>query len=181
MTTFNFKKWNTIFGWAAFAIALAVFSLTVEPTMSFWDCGEYIATSAKLEVGHPPGAPLFQMMGAFFAMFATDPSHIALMVNMMSVFSSAFTVLFLFWSATILLKNLISKNTDVDATTGFAILGSAFVGALAFMFSDSFWFNAVEAEVYAMATLLIALLFWLGLRPTSGRISRCLRANIACI
>ena len=164
MTTFNFKKWNTIFGWAAFAIALAVFSLTVEPTMSFWDCGDYIATSAKLEVGHPPGAPLFQMMGAFFAMFATDPSHIALMVNMMSVFSSAFTVLFLFWSATILLKNLISKNTDVDATTGFAILGSAFVGALAFMFSDSFWFNAVEAEVYAMATLLIALLFWLGLR-----------------
>lgn len=164
MTRFNFKKWNTIFGWTAFAIALTVFSLTVEPTMSFWDCGEYIATSAKLEVGHPPGAPLFQMMGAFFAMFATDPSHIALMVNMMSVFSSAFTVLFLFWSATILLKNLISKNTDLDATTGFAILGSAFVGAVAFMFSDSFWFNAVEAEVYAMATLLIALLFWLGLR-----------------
>lgn len=164
MITFNFKKWNTIFGWAAFTIALAVFSLTVEPTMSFWDCGEYIATSAKLEVGHPPGAPLFQMMGAFFAMFATDSAHIALMVNMMSVFSSAFTVLFLFWSATILLKNLISKNADVDATTGFAILGSAFVGALAFMFSDSFWFNAVEAEVYAMATLLIALLFWLGLR-----------------
>ncbi|MEO0059628.1 MAG: hypothetical protein RLZZ312_1275 [Bacteroidota bacterium] len=164
MNIFNFKKWNTIVGWTVFGIALAVFSLTVEPTMSFWDCGEYIATSAKLEVGHPPGAPLFQMMGAFFAMFAPSATHIALMVNMMSVFSSAFTVLFLFWSATILLKNLISKDKELDKTHAIAVLGSAAVGALAFTFSDSFWYNAVEAEVYAMATLLISLLFWLGLR-----------------
>jgi len=164
MTTFDFKKWNNILGWAAFSIALITYTLTVEPTMSFWDCGEYIATAAKLEVGHPPGAPLFQMLGAFFAMFATSSDKIAFMVNMMSVFSSAFTILFMFWSSTILLKKIISSYTEIDNNNNKVILGSSFVGALAFTFSDSFWFNAVEAEVYAMATLLIALLFWLGLR-----------------
>jgi hypothetical protein len=164
MTTFNFNKWNTISGWFAFAIALVTYTLTVEPTMSFWDCGEYIATAAKLEVGHPPGAPLFQMIGAFFAMFAIDKAHIALMVNMMSVFSSAFTILFLFWSSTMILRKLISRFSELTATNSIVILGASFVGALAFTFSDSFWFNAVEAEVYAMATLLISLLFWLGLR-----------------
>ncbi|HMI07639.1 MAG TPA: DUF2723 domain-containing protein [Flavobacterium sp.] len=164
MATFNFNKWNTITGWLTFTIALITYTLTVEPTMSFWDCGEYIATAAKLEVGHPPGAPLFQMMGAFFAMFATDIKHIAVMVNMMSVFSSAFTILFMFWSSTMLLRKLISQFSELDDNNNIVILGSSFVGALAFTFSDSFWFNAVEAEVYAMATLLIALLFWLGLR-----------------
>lgn len=104
MNSFNFKKWNTILGWSTFMVALITYSLTVEPTLSFWDCGEYIATSANLEVGHPPGAPLFQMLGAFFAMFAFSPDKIALMVNYLSVFSSAFTVLFMFWSLTILLK-----------------------------------------------------------------------------
>ncbi|MBC5862326.1 glycosyltransferase family 117 protein [Flavobacterium turcicum] len=171
---FNFKKWNTILGWFTFGIALLTYTLTVEPTMSFWDCGEYIATAAKLEVGHPPGAPLYQMMGAFFAMFATDPAHVALMVNMMSVFSSAFTILFMFWSSTLLLKKLISivSATDTSNTSNqdnhnyndIVVLGSSFVGALAYTFSDSFWYNAVEAEVYAMASLFIALLFWLGLR-----------------
>jgi hypothetical protein len=164
MVEFNFNKWNTITGWLAFTIALVTYTLTVEPTMSFWDCGEYIATAAKLEVGHPPGAPLFQMIGAFFAMFAIDEKHIALMVNMMSVFSSAFTILFMFWSTSMLLKKLISQFTEIDKNNSIAILGSAFVGALAFTFSDSFWYNAVEAEVYAMASLFIALLFWLGLR-----------------
>ncbi|MDR6969196.1 MFS family permease [Flavobacterium arsenatis] len=164
MMTFNFKKWNTILGWTTFAIALVTYTLTVEPTLSFWDCGEYIATSAKLEVGHPPGAPLYQMIGAFFAMFATEASQVALMVNMMSVFSSAFTILFMFWSSTILLKKLISQFSEVDNSNSIVILGSAFVGSLAYTFSDSFWFNAVEAEVYAMASLLIAVLFWLGLR-----------------
>ncbi|WP_396145297.1 DUF2723 domain-containing protein [Flavobacterium sp.] len=164
MTTFNFKKWNNITGWAAFAIALITYSLTVEPTMSFWDCGEYIATAAKLEVGHPPGAPLFQMLGAFFAMFAMSKESVALMVNMMSVISSAFTILFLFWSSTILLKKIVSSYTEINKDNSIAILGSSFVGALTFTFSDSFWFNAVEAEVYAMAMLLIALLLWLGLR-----------------
>jgi hypothetical protein len=164
MTTFNFNKWNIILGWVAFAVALVTFTLTVEPTMSFWDCGEYIATSAKLMIGHPPGAPLYQMMGAFFAMFATANENIAFMVNMMSVFSSAFTILFMFWSSTILLKKLISSYTDLDQNNSTVILGSSFVGALTFTFSDSFWYNAVEAEVYAMATLFIALLLWLGLR-----------------
>lgn len=164
MATFNFNKWNTITGWCVFVIALMTYTLTVEPTMSFWDCGEYIATSAKLEVGHPPGAPLFQMMGAFFAMFATDDKYIALMVNMMSVFSSAFTILFMFWSSSMILKKIISQYAEVNKNNSIVILGSSFVGALAYTFSDSFWASAVEAEVYAMASLFIALLFWLGLR-----------------
>ena len=145
-------------------VALITYSLTVEPTMSFWDCGEYIATSANLEVGHPPGAPLFQMLGAFFAMFAFSPDKIALMVNYLSVFSSAFTVLFMFWSLTILLKKLIGKEAELSTNNAIMILGSAAVASLSFTFTDSFWYNAVEAEVYAMATFLIALLFWLGLR-----------------
>ena len=164
MNSFNFKKWNTILGWATFMVALITYSLTVEPTLSFWDCGEYIATSANLEVGHPPGAPLFQMLGAFFAMFAFSPDKIALMVNYLSVFSSAFTVLFMFWSLTLLLKKLISKETELSTNNSIIILGSATIASLSFAFTDSFWYNAVEAEVYAMATFLIALLFWLGLR-----------------
>jgi MFS family permease len=164
MAGFNFRKWDTILGWITFAIALITYSLTVEPTMSFWDCGEYIATAAKLEVGHPPGAPLFQMIGAFFAMFAFDKEHIALLTNMMSVFSSAFTILFMFWSSTMILRKIIPQISDNEKSSAIAVLGSSFVGALAFTFSDSFWFNAVEAEVYAMASLFIALLFWLGLR-----------------
>ncbi len=164
MAPFNFRKWDTIVGWTVFAIALITYSLTVEPTMSFWDCGEYIPTAAKLEVGHPPGAPLFQMIGAFFAMFAMNKEHIALMVNMMSVFSSAFTILFMFWSSTIILRKIVGRFSDTDKDYSFVILGSSAIGALAYTFSDSFWFNAVEAEVYAMASLFIALLFWLGLR-----------------
>ena len=171
--TFNFNKWNTIIGWITFGIALITYTLTVEPTMSFWDCGEYIATAAKLEVGHPPGAPLFQMIGAFFAMFAADDQHIALMVNMTSVFSSAFTILFMFWSSSMILKKLVSRvsasaanedQTSINKNNSIVILGSSFVGSLAYTYSDSFWFNAVEAEVYAMASLFISLLFWLGLR-----------------
>ncbi|MCL6460590.1 MAG: DUF2723 domain-containing protein [Flavobacterium micromati] len=171
---FSFNKWNTIIGWFTFGIALLTYTLTVEPTMSFWDCGEYIATAAKLQVGHPPGAPLYQMIGAFFAMFAADDTKIALMVNMMSVVSSAFTILFLFWSSSIILRKLVGRFADLETnddntnslttSNNIVILGSSFVGALAYTFSDSFWYNAVEAEVYAMASLLIALLFWLGLR-----------------
>jgi hypothetical protein len=164
MTSFNFKKWNTILGWFSFAVALFTYSLTVEPTLSFWDCGEYIATSANLEVGHPPGAPLFQMLGAFFAMFATSADKIALMVNYLSVFSSAFTVLFMFWSLTILLRKIIGQSKETTFSQNFMILGSSLIASLSFTFSDSFWYNAVEAEVYAMASFLIALLFWLGLR-----------------
>ena len=104
MLSFNYKKFNTILGWLAFGIALVTYTLTLEPTVSYWDCGEYIATSVKLEVGHPPGAPLFQMMGAFFAMFTNDVSQIAMMVNFMSALASAFTILFLFWTITALAK-----------------------------------------------------------------------------
>ena len=159
-----YRIWNLGFGWTVFAIALFTFGSTVEPTASFWDAGEYIATSAKLQVGHPPGAPFFQMMGAFFALFASSSEKIALMVNYMSVFSSAFTILFLFWTITLLLKKLPSFKSLDSIYEQIGYFGSAAVGSLAFCFSDSFWFNAVETEVYAMATLILAILFWMGLR-----------------
>jgi hypothetical protein len=164
MTHFNFKKWNTILGWLVFLIALITYSLTVEPTVSFWDAGEYILTSSKLQVGHPPGAPLFQMMGAFFSIFATEPSQIGLMMNMMSAAASAFTILFMFWSISMLLQKLVKTTVSISKQEGQAVLGSALVGSLAFAFTDSFWFNAVETEVYAMATLILSVLFFLGLR-----------------
>jgi len=164
MAHLNYKKWNTILGWFSFLIALITYSLTVEPTVSFWDAGEYILTSAKLQVGHPPGAPLFQMMGAFFSMFAFEPSQVGFMMNMMSAVASAFTILFMFWTITLLLKKLVGNENDMSQGKTMAILGSGLVGSLAFAFTDSFWFNAVETEVYAMATLIMAVLFWLGLR-----------------
>ena len=163
--TFNFRKYNIILGWIVFGIALITYTLTLEPTVSFWDPGEYISTAAKLEVGHPPGAPLFQMLGAFFAMFASNETHVAKMVNFMSALASAFTILFLFWTISILAaKLLIKKGKQMTQAQAYAILGSSTVGALAYTFSDSFWFSAVEAEVYAMSSFLMALLFWLGLR-----------------
>ena len=164
MTQLIFKKWNTILGWLAFLVALITYTLTVEPTVSFWDAGEYILTSSKLQVGHPPGAPLFQMLGAFFSVFSTDPSQIGWLMNMMSAVSSAFTILFMFWSITILLRNIVGSSETLTSSQGQAILGSALVGSLAFAFTDSFWFNAVETEVYAMATLIMAIMFYLGLR-----------------
>jgi len=164
MAHFNFKKWNTILGWISFFIALITYSLTVEPTVSFWDAGEYILTASKLQVGHPPGAPLFQMIGAFFSMFAFEPSQIGLVMNLMSAVSSAFTILFMFWTISLLLKKLVPNPDTLSQNQSLAILGSALVGSLAFTFSDSFWFNAVETEVYAMATLIMSILFWLGLR-----------------
>ena len=166
MTPYNYKKWDTLCGWFVFIIAFIVYSLTVERTLSFWDCGEYITTAANLEVGHPPGAPLFQMAGAFLAMFAPSADKVALMVNMLSVLSSAFTILFMFWSSTIMLKNLVlaTNNNEFTRNSALMVLGSSAIGCLAFTFSDSFWFNATEAEVYAMASLFIALLFWAGLK-----------------
>lgn len=164
MADFNFKKWNLILGWLAFLIAFITYSLTVEPTVSFWDAGEYILTSSKLQVGHPPGAPFFQMMGAFFSIFASEPSQIGLMINMMSATASAFTILFMFWSIVLLIKQVVKTDAESSKTQNTAILGAAFVGSLSFAFTDSFWFNAVETEVYAMATLIMAVLFYLGLR-----------------
>ena len=164
MNSFNFSKWNTILGWATFAIALVTYTLTLEPTVSYWDCGEYISTAVKLEVGHPPGAPLFQMLGAFFAMFTTEVTEIAKMVNFMSALASAFTILFMFWTITALAKRLLKNSSELTKSTSIAILGSGLVGALTYTFSDSFWYSAVEGEVYAMSSFLMALLFWLGLR-----------------
>lgn len=165
MTYFNFKKWNTLLGWFVFTISAVVYALTIEPTVSFWDAGEYILTSSKLQVGHPPGAPLFQMLGAFFSMFALEASQIGMIMNMMSGVSAAFTILFMFWTISMLLQKLVHFDIEKDSSSkGMAILGSAFVGSLAFTFTDSFWFNAVETEVYAMATLIMAVLFYLALR-----------------
>src|SRR5210317_388245 len=164
MLSFDFKRYNAILGWLSFAIALVTYILTLEPTVSYWDCGEYISTSVKLQVGHPPGAPLFQMLGAFFALFTSDPTRIAYMVNFMSALASAFTILFLFWTITTLGKKAVLKTTgEISKSAGIAILGSGLVGALAYTFSDSFWFSAVEAEVYAMSSFLMALLLWLAL------------------
>ena len=161
----DFKKYNIITGWLVFAIALFTYASTIEPTVSYWDCGEYLSTSTKLEVGHPPGAPLFQMLGAFFAMFTNNVTHIAKMVNFMSALASAFTILFLYWSIVILAKKMIVKGKEqVSKWDSIAVIGSGVVGSLAYAFTDSFWFSAVEAEVYAMSSFLMALLFWLGLK-----------------
>ena len=164
----NFKKWDTIFGWIVFFIALIVYGITVEPTGSFWDAGEYITTAAKLQVAHPPGAPLLQMIGAFFAMFAMEADQIARMVNYVSSVSSALTILFMFWTITNLTRKLIPSGKELNNNQAIAVLGSGLVGSLAFTFSDSFWFNAVETEVYAMASFVMALLLWLGLKWTDN-------------
>ena len=159
----NFRVWNLRLGWFAFAISLLSYLLTVEPTASYWDCSEYIATAAKLQVGHPPGAPFFQMVGAVFAILAPNVEYIALSVNMMSVLASSFTVLFLFWTITGIARRLVREQAN-DNNTQILVLIAGLVGALGFAYTDSFWFNAVEAEVYAMATCILSILFWLGLR-----------------
>ena len=164
MMSLSFKKWNLILGWFAFLIALITYSLTVEPTVSFWDAGEYILTASKLQVGHPPGAPLYQMLGAVFSVFALSPSQIGLLMNMMSAVSSAFTILFMFWTIVLILEKILGEGKTLKSGQQIAVLGSALVGSLAFTFTDSFWFNAVETEVYAMATLIMSIMFYLGLR-----------------
>jgi len=157
---------NNIFGWLSFAIAAVVYLLTIEPTASFWDCGEFITSAYKLEVGHPPGAPFFMLTGNFFSLFASDPSQVAKMVNSMSAILSAMTILFLFWTITHLAKKLIYQDTEKEMTVGqlIAIMGSGLVGALVYTFSDTFWFSAVEGEVYAYSSMFTALVFWLILK-----------------
>ncbi|MEP2937452.1 MAG: DUF2723 domain-containing protein [Gilvibacter sp.] len=164
MEAFDFKKYSKYMGWGVFLISLICYILTAEPTASFWDAGEYITTASNLEVGHPPGAPLYQILGAFFSIFAMEPTNIAFTVNLMSAFSSAFTIAFMFWSISMLLENILLKDEKKSKWTAVVVLGSAFVGAMGFAFTDSFWFNAVEAEVYAMATFLLSILFYCGLR-----------------
>lgn len=157
----NYKKINIIAGWIVFAISAVVYILTIEPTASFWDCGEFIATSLKLQVGHPPGAPLFMIMGRLFTMLAGGQTEIIpVMVNVMSALASAFTILFLFWTITHLAKKVVVGEGQMTAGNIIAIIGSATVGALAYTFSDSFWFSAVEGEVYASSSLFTAVVFW---------------------
>ncbi len=157
----KYQRLNNLLGWIVFAIASTVYILTSEPTMSFWDCGEYIATAYKLEVGHPPGAPLFQMIGRFFSLFAFgDTAMVARMINTMSALASGFTILFLFWSITMIAKRILARNQEDIDTHTWTILGAGLVGSLAYTFSDSFWFSAVEGEVYAMSSFFTALVFW---------------------
>jgi hypothetical protein len=156
----NYSKINTALGWIVFAIASFVYLSTMEPTTSFWDCGEYISTAYKLEVGHPPGAPLFNLAGRFFTLFASGPSEAAKMVNAMSALSSAFTILFLFWTITALARKLSLLSGPLNAVSALTIFGAGIVGSLAYTFSDSFWFSAVEGEVYAMSSFFTAIVFW---------------------
>ena len=161
----DYRKINNLVGWVVFLIATAVYVLTLEPTASYWDAGEFIACSYKLLVPHPPGAPFYLLVGRIFSMFASDPTQVAWWVNLLSALSSSFTVLFLFWSITILSRRLLVKE-GVAPTNGnlVLIMGAGAVGALAYTFTDSAWFSAVEAEVYAMSSFFTAIVFWAMLR-----------------
>ena len=157
----EFKKYNSIFGWLIFLVAAITYISTSEATASLWDCGEFIATSFKLEVGHPPGNPMFALLARFFTLFAgSNLAMVARMVNYMSALASAFTILFLFWTITHLARKIIIRNENFTKTNIAIIIGSGLVGALAYTFSDTFWFSAVEGEVYATSSLFTALVFW---------------------
>lgn len=156
-----FKKWNLIMGWAAFAIAALAYIATTEPTASLWDCSEFIATSYKLEVGHPPGAPLFMMIARFFTIFAPDTASVPFMVNLMSCLCGAFTVLFLFWSITLLARKVYAKGgKELTAGQAWTVIGAGLIGSIAYCFTDTQWFSAVEGEVYSMSSMFTALVFW---------------------
>ena len=161
----QYKLVNNVLGWLTFLVAAFVYCSTIEPTASFWDCPEFITTGYKLEVGHPPGAPFFMLTANLFSQFASDPSQVARMVNTMSALLSATTILFLFWSITHLARKLIVKDWN-EMTTGkmIAIQASGLVGALIYTFSDTFWFSAVEGEVYAYSSAFTAIVFWLILK-----------------
>ena len=174
----TFKRLNNITGWAAGLIATIVYFLTLEPTVSWWDCGEYISTAYKLQVGHPPGAPLFQMIGRFFSLFAGgDVTKVAMMINVMSAICSGLTIVFLFWTITMLARKVwMKEGEDAPWTNKIGVLLAGFVGAVAYTFTESFWFNAVEGEVYAMSSFFTAVTFWAILKweqvadePTSYR------------
>ena len=161
----QYKLVNNVLGWLTFFVAAFVYCSTIEPTASFWDCPEFITTGYKLEVGHPPGAPFFMLTANLFSQFASDPSQVARMVNTMSALLSATTILFLFWSITHLARKLILKDWS-EMTLGklIAIQASGLVGALIYTFSDTFWFSAVEGEVYAYSSAFTAIVFWLILK-----------------
>jgi hypothetical protein len=163
----GYQKINIITGWVAFAIALITYSITVEPTASFWDAGEFIACAFKLQVPHPPGAPFYLLTGRIFSMMAgpdvatADVSSVAYWVNMLSVLSSAFFVLFLFWSITHLSRRILKVKKGEETLSDIVlIMGTGLTGALACTYSDSFWFSAVEAEVYGMSAFFTSFVLW---------------------
>ena len=161
----QYKQLNNVIGWTIFLIASVTYVLTIEPTASFWDCPEFILSCNKLEVGHPPGAPFFMLTGNVFSLFANDSSQVAYMVNLMNALLSAGCILFLFWSITHLAQKLICPNlNELTTSQVVTILGSGAVGALTYTWSDTFWFSAVEGEVYAYSSLFTALVFWLILK-----------------
>lgn len=155
----KYNLYNNVFGWVIFIISTVVYLMTIEPTVSFWDCGEFITTSFKFEVGHPPGAPLFMIIGRFFTLFG-GPEDAARLVNSMSAIASGATIMFLFWTITHLAKKLVLNGENMSAGQMIAIISSGVVGGLAYTFSDTFWFSAVEGEVYATSSLMTAVVFW---------------------
>ena len=160
-----FKRWNDFSGWMVFLIAAFVYGMTIEPTASFWDCPEFISCAEKLQVGHPPGAPFYMLVGNLFTQFASDATQVSRMVNFLNALLSAGCILFLFWSITRLVRYLLKEEKgELSITDVIIILGSGLVGALAYTFSDTFWFSAVEGEVYAFSSFLTALVFWMILR-----------------
>ncbi|MEA1897110.1 MAG: DUF2723 domain-containing protein [Bacteroidota bacterium] len=157
----NFRSLNNMLGWLSFLIASIVYLSTIEPTASLWDCGEYIATAFKLQVGHPPGAPLFLLLGRVAALFAgSDLSNAAKMVNALSALASAFTIMFLYWTIAHLAKKMVSTDGSLNSGQAITVVSSGLIGAFAFMFSDTFWFSAGEGEVYATSSLFTAMVFW---------------------
>ncbi len=157
----KYRLYNLVLGWGVFLVSLVVYMLTIEPTASFWDCGEFIATAYKLEVGHPPGAPFFMVLGRFFTLFAgSDVTRVAVTMNILSGMASAFTILFLFWTISHLVRKFFPREDWTSPVAMITIFGSALVGSLAYTFTDSFWFSAVEAEVYSTSSLFTAVVFW---------------------
>jgi hypothetical protein len=173
----NYRRWNNITGWFLFVFSSMVYILTREPTVSFWDCGEFILSAFKLQVGHPPGAPLFLMMARIATLFAGgDTTKVAISVNTLSALCSGFTIMFLFWTITHLVRKIFRRGKELEAKHVPAIIGSGVLGALAYTFTDTFWFSAVEGELYALSSLIIAIVFWGMLKwedeadkPYSGR------------
>ncbi len=157
----NYKLINNVTGWVIFLIAAITYILTIEPTASFWDCGEFIANAYKLEVGHPPGAPFFMILARFFSFFAMgDQMQVAKWINTMSALASGFTILFLFWTITHFAKNIVEKLGGLTKANTIAIMASGVVGALTYTWSDTFWFSAVEGEVYALSSFFTAIVIW---------------------
>lgn len=161
----QYKLVNNLLGWLTFAIAAFTYCMTVEPTASFWDCPEFITTAYKLEVGHPPGAPFFMLTANFFTQFTNDPAQVAFCVNIMSALLSALCILFLFWTITHLTRMILTDGkNEVSLAQTIVIMGSGLAGALAYTWSDTFWYSAVEGEVYAYSSMFTALVFWLILK-----------------